>query len=109
MAISRTTVVAVVAVAIVGIGVALFYLNRPVRRVSPPPGSEFPACKHPTGPVNPHCIDINCGNVPGFPPFTKFDTAVEGTFMGINSLYCCPAGTDLMLGAVPPRETCKVR
>ena len=107
MAISRTTVVVVVAIAIVGIGVALFYLNRPVRRVSLPPGSEFPACKFALGKVNPLCID-NCGNVPGFPPYTKFDTAREGTFKGTNSNYCCPAGTNLNVTDVPPRETCKV-
>lgn len=107
MSISRTTVVAVVAVAIVAIGVALFYVNRPVRRVSLPPGSEFPACKFPTGQVNPPCID-HCDNVPGFPAYTKFDFGREGTFNKVNSNYCCPAGTDLIVTDVPPRETCKV-
>ena len=106
MSISRTTVVAVVAVAIVAIGVALFYVNRPVRRVSPPPGSEFPACKFPTGQVNPPCID-HCDNVPGFPAYTN-EIGREGIFNKIHSNYCCPAGTNLIVTDVPPRETCKV-
>jgi len=106
MAISRTTVVVVVAIAIVVIGVALFYLNRPVRRVSLPPGSEFPACKVPNGQLSPLCRDNHC-DVPGFPPYT-LEPPRTGTFMGINGLYCCPAGTDLIVTDVPPREICKV-
>jgi hypothetical protein len=101
---SGTTVVAVIALAILGVGAALVYLNRPERRVSLPPGAEFPACKFVPAEVNPHCID-HCSNVPGFPPYTKFDTAREGTVNGTNSNYCCPGGTDLVM----PSESCKVR
>ena len=85
---SRTTVVAVIAIAIVGIG-ALVYLNRPVQRVSLPPGTEFDPCVAKDG--NKKCIDpVNACNAPigmsygpGNIPFGANDVA-----------WCCPDGTD---------------
>jgi hypothetical protein len=41
----RTTVVAVIALAVfIVAGVLFFFPDRPIRRVSLPPGTEFPAC-----------------------------------------------------------------
>lgn len=99
---SRTTVVVVIAVAIVALGAALFYINRPVRRVSLPPGAEFPACKF-VPVVNGHCVD-HCSNVPGFPPYSKFATPLEATVGGTTSNYCCPEGTEFIMA----HESCKV-
>jgi hypothetical protein len=85
----RTTVVVWVALAL-GLAAALvLYINRPVRRVSLPHGTMFPACL--LEPPAKTCDESdNCvGNAPGGLTYAKGQWA----FGAENKLWCCPQGT----------------
>ena len=88
---ARSTIVVWVAVALALIVVLVVYLNRPVRRVSLPKGTKFPACLLDLDP-NLHTCDesTNCvRDAPGGLTYSKGHPASGG--LGKN--WCCPDGT----------------
>ena len=88
---SRSTVIVFVAVALALAAALVVYLNRPVRRVSLPKGTAFPACLFELNPLLHTCDEsTTCiGEAPGGLTYGKHHTAVAGE--GKN--WCCPDGT----------------
>ena len=86
---SRSTVVAWVAVALGLTAVLVVYLNRPVRRVSLPHGTMFPACL--LEPPFKTCDESGTcvGSAPGGLTYAKGRQPVQAE--GKN--WCCPDGT----------------
>jgi len=86
---TRSTIVVWVAVALALIVVLVVYLNRPVRRVSLPKGTKFPACL--LDPAFKTCDEsTTCvGEAPGGLTYNKGRTPVQG----IGKNWCCPDGT----------------
>ena len=88
---SRSTVAVWVALALGLTAALVVYFNRPVRRVSLPKGTKFPACLFELDP-NFHTCDESTTCVreaPGGLTYGKRHTTVAGE--GKN--WCCPDGT----------------
>src|SRR4051812_2262536 len=84
----RTTVIRVVAVAILAVGIAVIYFDRPSRRVSLPAGTRFPAClltDAPSCQESSKCV----ADAPGGLTYGKF----HGKIAADGRDWCCPDGT----------------
>jgi hypothetical protein len=93
-----------IGLALIGFG-SVFYFNRPVVRVTLPPGAEFPAClleDAPTCQKSTKCIAA----APGGLTYGKD----HGAIAGFGKDWCCPDGTTAGVdhGKVPTFMICKV-
>lgn len=83
----KYTVVVVITLAVLG---TVFIISRQAGFFLP---TEFPACKF--EPAADRTCLTQCGNVPGFPPYTQFSQPVQATDVdGTTWYYCCPHGTN---------------
>ena len=104
----RATVVAVIAVAIVGGGAALMYLDR---RISLPPGTEFDACLATDAMST--CIDpVNACKAPTLlfygPENRPFYGQGKTPIGASNIAWCCPDGTKPKRYSPPATAKCEV-
>jgi hypothetical protein len=102
----RATVVAVMAVAIVGGGAALVYLDR----ISLPPGTEFDACVAKDAMTT--CIDpVNACKAPTplfYGPENRPFYGQGRRPIGANIAWCCPDGTKPIRYLPPATVKCEV-